>query len=399
MFHNRTPLQKLLLLKAFSSGGQSFVERTATGNPLMFGTDVSKPLKSLVANFLPVQASGTPAPDNILPITGWDAVNVFHAGKNILALTSNSPIKDIDTGSDTTIKRTNLEIGAIYEGVTQNNYWRGETASRYIVSRANGGLTFATNDGAYGFGVCVPLNPNTKYTLSYTGEGVAIRIAQYAKDGTHVKGTNLGSTNPITFTSAGDVAYALIILTCDSNYTKQEVAISNVLLEVGETASTYEQYNGTVYPATFHSTIYGGYVDLITGEVWATWLAVDMAQMGFSYRSGWSCWVGNVDSRLANVGANTEATKALLEWAKAVPASGYTSAHNHYTFAQNTNGAWFVDNNSDETAPTGTLVCPLASPVLITTLTPQQINAIKNQTNTIWSDANGDCSVTFLKKG
>ena len=44
-------------------------------------------------------------------------------------------------------------------------------------------------------------------------------------------------------------------------------------------------------------------------------------------------------------------------------------------------------------------VLELASPILITTLTPQQINAIKGQTNTIWSDANGDCEVTYLKKG
>ena len=53
-----------------------------------------------------------------------------------------------------------------------------------------------------------------------------------------------------------------------------------------------------------------------------------------------------------------------------------------------------------KTSVTGeTLAYGLATPVLLATLTPQQINAINGQTNTIWSDGNGDCSVTFLKKG
>lgn len=71
-----------LLFLAGASGAKG-VEDTATGNPVTFITDLAKPLKSLVANFLPIQSSGTPSPDNVLPITGWTGVNVSHTGKNL----------------------------------------------------------------------------------------------------------------------------------------------------------------------------------------------------------------------------------------------------------------------------------------------------------------------------
>ena len=52
--------------------------------------------------------------------------------------------------------------------------------------------------------------------------------------------------------------------------------------------------------------------------------------------------------------------------------------------------AWLEENNLD--------VIYSVSPVLVTTLTPAQITALIGN-NTVWSDANGDCEVTFLKKG
>ena len=77
MFADMTMLRKLMFLKAASGG--SVVEDTATGNPVTFLTDIARPLKSLIANFLPVQAgSGDPAPDNVRPITGWTGVTVNH---------------------------------------------------------------------------------------------------------------------------------------------------------------------------------------------------------------------------------------------------------------------------------------------------------------------------------
>ena len=60
MLKRYTGYKRLLALAALS-GGAAPVERTATGNPLTFQTDLSKPLKSLLIPFTPVQ-SGTGDP-------------------------------------------------------------------------------------------------------------------------------------------------------------------------------------------------------------------------------------------------------------------------------------------------------------------------------------------------
>ena len=241
-------LRKLMAIRA-ATGGAAAVEDTATGNPLTFLTDLAKPLKSLIANFLPVQASGTPSPDNILPITGWTEVNVYH-------------------------------------GADQTDY--------------------------------------------------------------------------------------------------------------------------DTYPATFPSTIYGGYVDMMTGEVWKAWESVDMGSLEWEY---------------LNQNANRQAWKCIT----AIPKKSVESSSDIYNgystiFKRNTFGSTWMPYNIVPygTAYNQTVVCfapnayetseevndaltdiplvyELASPVLIATLTPQQINAIKGN-NTVWSDANGSMTAVYLKK-
>lgn len=78
-----TPLRKLLLMKAVA-GGAPIAEYTATGNPLTFNTNVSKPLKSLLIPWTPSQSgSGDPSPTNVRPISGVSAVNVTRCGVNL----------------------------------------------------------------------------------------------------------------------------------------------------------------------------------------------------------------------------------------------------------------------------------------------------------------------------
>lgn len=62
------------------------IAATATGNPLTFETDMVKPLKSLVIPFTPIQAAGTPSPDNPLPISGWAGCEITQMGKNLCVL-------------------------------------------------------------------------------------------------------------------------------------------------------------------------------------------------------------------------------------------------------------------------------------------------------------------------
>ena len=80
----RTPLQNLLKLKLFSGGsGVPTEEKTATGNPATFTTDISKPMTQCKALFTPVQSgSGDPSSQNVRPITGFTGINIYHSGED-----------------------------------------------------------------------------------------------------------------------------------------------------------------------------------------------------------------------------------------------------------------------------------------------------------------------------
>ena len=303
---NRTPLQKLLMLSALSSGG-SVVEDTATGNPVTFETDLAKPLKSLVASFLPIQSgTGDPSTDNIRPITGWDAVNAWCAGKNLL--------------DPSTLKQGGINS----DGVAVSNPKRIRTD--YI-----------------------PVKENTYYSLSAGAEYKAF-MHFYDKDKGNIGNNTVAKAKAPTGACfvRGIIGYQdeTNIVPSDCTTGQLEVVAQNGL------ETEYEPFVSLdTYPVTWqtHGTIYGGYVDLVTGEVWATW------------------------PEIASYDGET------------LP------------------GRWLSDRDvysAGSTPTTGAqVVYELSTPILITTLTPQQINAIKGQTNTVWSDANGDCEVTFLKKG
>ena len=244
-FEKRTPLQRLMYLGGVvkAASGKA-VEDTATGNPLTFTTDLARPLKSLKANFLPIQSgTGDPSPTNIRPITGWTGLDVMH-------------------------------------GADQTDY----------------------------------------------------------------------DTYPVTWTP--------------------------------------------------HGTIYGGDVDLVTGEVWAEYALVQLK---------WSEWTLSAELE-ENVRKSFTLHSPLVGGgAQAVGNTALCNVNNYYYQNNNTDVPHYYITSTGYTiyailpkTLNGDTVIQvsgkLKTPVLVTTLTPQQINAIKGN-NTVWSDGNGDCEVTYLKKG
>lgn len=58
---------------------------TSVGDLVTFNTDLSAPLKSCKVSFLPVQeGEGDPSPDNVRNIVGWNGVNIYKAGQNLI---------------------------------------------------------------------------------------------------------------------------------------------------------------------------------------------------------------------------------------------------------------------------------------------------------------------------
>lgn len=94
--------------------GIPVITATATGNPLTFETDMARPLKSLVIPFTPIQAAGTPSPDNPLPISGWTGCEITQTPEDLIELASRSI-----TNGDVTINIGSSSISVT--GMSQGN--------------------------------------------------------------------------------------------------------------------------------------------------------------------------------------------------------------------------------------------------------------------------------------
>jgi len=70
------------------------------------------PLKECKVYFEPIQASGTPSPDNVLPISGWNNLEVYRTSKNIRNWTI----------TDTTIPSSYGNFNGFNNGYW-DNYW------------------------------------------------------------------------------------------------------------------------------------------------------------------------------------------------------------------------------------------------------------------------------------
>ena len=370
----RTPLRRLLLLSAMM-GGASLVKDTATGNPVTFETDVAKPLVSLIANFLPIQSgTGDPSPTNVRPITGWDAVNVGQINGIVPDISNNSGMEKVNGQWQNASTDGKTRFDAYIQLYKGSTYIKG-AGSKSITSSGVYSITFNVDDE----------NCNRIVFLhSGSSNNLSVKFPFELPQGTYTINFNVVSANPSVVGG---------------------LAIKDIFLVEGS------EVERTVYPTSFPSTIYGGYRNLITGEVWATWLAYTFTgeeQMGIGSYSGTGGVRINssvIDSIVPKYGTGMS-NKAAKE--ASVPSqitrlgfrvSSGTSLLAFFVPDSMFDGDATVDKFKSWLSDNGLMICvELESPVLITTLTPTQITALIGN-NTVWSDANGNLEVTYMKKG
>ena len=171
-----------------------------------------------------------------------------------------------------------------------------------------------------------------------------------------------------------------------------------------------DQTDYDTYPVTWqtHGAIYGGYVDLVTGEVWKTWEGKTISETRPEKKADhiFQFYFSDRKYRQGLFAVKSDSYKTITQAAS----TGSTIETLYQTYGDgiyiNSGSGTFYVCDSDYTDADDfkaaredvQIVYELDTPTLIATLTPQQINAIKGN-NTVWSDGNGDCEVTFLKKG
>lgn len=196
------------------------------------------PMKSLKVYIEPVQSgSGDPSPDNIRPISGWDSVETVRTGKNLL--------------------------NPNYEDYSQTNVYN------YILNVVPNNMaarfTFTDKDTSVdvsginiGF---VKDKPASNVIIKNYRWAVSNGVIQSDTSNISAQGTNLRCGNVFIYQKTQAAFDALF-------------ARWNIMVELGSTATDYEPYQARTITTDLPSTVYGGVLDVISGE-----LTVDRAMI------------------------------------------------------------------------------------------------------------------------
>lgn len=348
---------------------------TATGNIANFNTDMVAPLKDCKVYFKPVQAAGTPSPDNVIPISGWNNLKVYRTSKNIRNWTI----------TDTTIPLDYNGGTGNFNGFG-NNYWD----NYWAIPESLCGKTIT-----YSVEIVRAENPTNEYAevrcWTYTSSGTYIQLFTPPSSQRYQTGSGRST---ITFTvpeNTGRLGLGILAGRGDRVY--------NPIVSIGSTAIKYETYNGSTTSITLPSTYYGGYIDLTSGEGYITHILMS---------DTWGNW-GTVQDQ----GDGTELRYKKFPYP--VKGNGLSNFNippicnvAPYNYNNNTgNTHFYIVGNSYNCRiylPSGTdtnlqiqAIGELITPIPFT-LTPVQLKTLKNQNN-IWSNTNGITEVKYWTHG
>ena len=293
-------------------------------------------------NLVPVQSgSGDPSPDNVRPISGHTEVDLYNVGKN----RATEPTNGVYSSSDGSYAGTS----AVYAYVT-----------------------------AY-------VKPNTKYTLSCENTGSLGALLFYkgsldTPTQNFISASSIGNVHTYTFTTPAN-CQIIVYETGGSATPIQADTIGKVQIEQGEMATAYEPYLGHLYQVQIGSTVYGGYVDLVSGVMNVDRVYIKpTAVASVTSSGGIYYWVVRNDLDSKN-GANVISDKFKSVNAIAV-GNCYIAGSGRLIIAVPTDqtlttkalaDAWCVANEPE-------FVYLLATPTTIN-LTPQQIETLAGQNN------------------
>ena len=334
-------IKKLIWLKgAGIIGAASAIWKTVSGALIHITDALASPMQKCEVSLEPIQAgSGDPSPTNVRPITGWTGCEVTRTGKNLL----------------------NIDSCIIY-----NKYF---LVSEHTALKANTDYTVSLNRGG-------------SYWIE---DALTLTLIKVSNDGQKICTFNTGEYT--------DIRISIRARTSGDPATKSEFLTYEPQLELGETASTYEPYQGTTISVTFPveaGTIYNGTLNVVTGELVAThafWTKNTSTMNNDESFPGWRS-AGVRD--LMGTGIDAIYSNQILNIGK--------------SFAVNTtydilylpvSGGQSYGKNQTEWKALATdvqILIPLATP-LTYQHTPQQVSTLLGKNN-IWADC-GDMEITY----
>ena len=289
---------------------------------------------------------------DIVPINGWDEVNVTRCGKNLF-----------DTSKAVDNKATNND------GTISDNNYRG--VSDYI-----------------------RIKPNTMYYLSHiSGSNVAVPACFYDKNKVFISSSIVSGGDDASGTVTSPFGAEYLIVTYRKSYK------SIVQVEEGSTATDYEPYQGNIYTIDFDGTRYGGIVDVISGKMTVTMVEVDLGSLNWSM--GTTFYAQLTTAKLSDLRPeNATAVCSLYPWSQNAMNVGIGAMEdkafvigNQYRYVYIKDSS-YTNASEFKYAMNGIkLVYELETPVEVI-LTPTQITMYAG-TNNVWNTI-GNTTLTYL---
>ena len=233
--------------------------QTVSGDLCDFKTDVPGKIKSCIVRFEPMQeGTGDPSTENVRNITGYTGCKLTRTGRNMLGgsllqeslkyALPNSTDYPADRYFQFTSGATTAHSFTVYSGLTR--LVAGSTTSIF--------------------------KPKTSYTMLFTiykTGGTGSNIAYYLVDSSTLYGTTAVSsaeTKQLTRTVTSASNTLLQITKRNSSRATRFYYDESGVFEGDVPATEFEPYKGTSIDADWSSSVgtaYGGYIDLISGQM------------------------------------------------------------------------------------------------------------------------------------
>ena len=406
---------------------------TASGSIANFSTDIASPLKSCKLSFLPVQeGSGDPSPENVRAITGWTGLNGWKTGKNMAHVFGYSAMGIVKTTSTriltntygTTINTISPESTTLV--ITQSQAPESSNLAHYRNGYFSIGVDSLIFDNYYDVSFKITNITDNPLNASLSNLNISNPYGNRATNPTIINNNIVIFRNVRFRQDINNLDRRTIdVYNCGMSFTLSEFMVT----PANQSDGVFETYQGTTIPVDWSSsgTIYGGWVDLVTGEVWKTHHSFVIDGVNYYPASSvgkqtTGMWTGYW--RAYDYIGQSSFNFNELPTGRMFPQGGSEFKINKFkneTPISGIGGISCVDvgkpyirlyfdesilaDVSDNTAVLASMRSYLeqnpiqvsyriAEPQLVTTLTPQQLKTLKG-TNNIWSNANGDVDVKY----
>lgn len=317
--------------------------------------------------------------ENICPISGWTGMEIQHTKKNLLPL-------NIWNGIN-----YNSAVGAVFTPTMSNRSWTQNADS----------ISYTTTSTYTNLNLMSPLLPKGTYWLSvHKFSSGTLRYTRYALDKNYTIKMSTYSANitnnsaVVTLDEDGYIAVRL-----DNGSTASQTVEITIQLEIGNTETSYEPYNGRTIPISWQTeagTVYGGSLDVLSGVLTVTHGIDLFKNLTWTYQSANTrFYSASLIGQIKAPTNNANVVNAISESYKVNSFSAYADKQ----FSVSTSGGLFLKDSSytDVSSFVGAMgdyrVCyELATPIEIQ-LTPHEVNSLLG-TNNIFADT-GDTHAEY----